>query len=102
MKRWLPFYCQCRTCLETFDIQGIASRGIILKLEDHQRISRDGDGNYYHLCGGERRGTLALYPALKYPECIKPKGFCSVVVGGAYIKLMAVVPLLWALVSAFS
>ena len=73
MKRWLLFYCQCKACLETFSLEGQASRGIILKLENHQRIFKDGNGNYYHLCQDGEKGTLALYPALKYPECIKPK-----------------------------
>lgn len=64
----LPFWCQCQDCLETFSIDGVIKDGELIKLEEHRRIGHNGNGNYYHRCGGNghQQGRLALYPTLKF------------------------------------
>lgn len=65
--KWLPFWCQCKDCLETFSIDGAVNDGHIVKLESHPRVGRN-NGTYYHRCGGNGhiKGKLVLYPALKF------------------------------------
>lgn len=62
--RWVPLWCQCRDCLETFSIEGLVNNGHIVKLEDHPRVGYCKDGDYYHRCGGNyrKKGELAVFP----------------------------------------
>lgn len=64
--KWLPFWCQCHDCLETFSVDGLVSNGELVKLEEHPRIGYRRNGTYYHRCGGNGTiGHLMIYPTLK-------------------------------------
>jgi hypothetical protein len=65
--RWVPLWCQCRDCLETFSVEGLVNDGHIIKLEEHPRVGYSKNGDYYHRCGGNGRvkGRLMLIPV--YP-----------------------------------
>ena len=47
----VTIYCQCRSCLETFDLDVEMSGNMIVKVDGYSRIhvSR---GHIYHRCGG--------------------------------------------------
>lgn len=68
---WLPFWCQCQDCLETFSIDALIlvnGDRTIIKLESHPRVAHNQNSTYYHRCGGNgyMKGRLALYPTLKF------------------------------------
>lgn len=65
--KWMPFLCQCKDCLEMFSIDAMVNGGHIVRLDEHPRVGCNGDGGYYHRCGGngQMRGRLVLYPTLK-------------------------------------
>jgi hypothetical protein len=66
--KWVPMWCQCHDCLETFSLDALVKGTHIIKLEHHPRVARSkNNGDYYHRCGGNgATGRLKLYPTLKY------------------------------------
>ena len=64
----MPFWCQCRDCLEHFSLEGQVSGKQIVKLERHPRVAHNGNSTYYHRCGGDenKMGRLTFYPVLRF------------------------------------
>jgi hypothetical protein len=62
----LPLFCQCQDCLEHFTLEGLINGGHIVELEPHPKVGHNGNGDYYHRCGGNgHRGRLTFYPVLR-------------------------------------